>query len=521
MNNQNSDKIINEYTVSSDGKYLMRRLSDENDNRVSVSNIMLSSGEWDNDKLKVYFLDCINETEETGEILYDEDWKEPLANFLVAVFRFTEADAQTAKKEFRWKEFLKNSRKFSRDPDRLIEGGEVMATILPFLYLQFSAVKSVSLEKIRLITKDSKRIFWSHLKAQSVLCVREMESWIHNNSSDLEFAESPEREGLVGECRDFLKKWDPERIQAYLDEYISGQEIAKVEFAHICYEHIARIANPELKIRKSNYVMFGPTGSGKTELCRVIKKILPVPVEIIDASVITSNGFKGPDKEDIMFELMNTAKDIECGIIVMDEFDKLCMPSYDSHGSNVNKLIQGELLKMIEGTVLYSSKGYSSSELNTENITFICAGAFEGAFVKEIKNGFGFGSEDVDLNAGKSVTDCLEEFGMIPELAGRICSAIPLGKLEENDLYEILQSKKNNCIENIRKLYKAAYDSEIEFSEDALREICRKAALNGLGARGLSGIVENVCHANRARMSGKEKRVLRITEDMVKKAYTY
>ena len=184
----------------------------------------------------------------------------------------------------------------------------------------------------------------------------------------------------------------------------------------------------------------------------------------------------------------------------------------------MHRQVQGELLKMIEGTTLYRYSPQYTSEMDTEHITFVCAGAFEGAFRKDIHKGVGFGSIDEDRSAGKSVTECLEDYGMIPELAGRISSVIGLETLEEEELYDILVSKKNNCIENIRKLYRAAYHSEVDFSEDALRAVSSIAATRGLGARGLGSIVEQACHQGRGRLAGGSRGMLRITRDMVETA---
>ena len=294
--------------------------------------------------------------------------------------------------------------------------------------------------------------------------------------------------------RDFLSNNSPESLATQLKEYIAGQDEAVMAFSKICYEHVARLAHPEVIIKKSNCVMFGPTGCGKTEMIRVMERILPCPLDIIDANTITSEGFKGMDKEDVLSVLLDKrGLDFCDSIIVLDEFDKLCHPRHTSTGDDVNKEIQGQLLKMVEGDTMFLK--YSGVEVSvpTHQITFICAGSFDGAFTKDIQKGLGFGSVDVDNNKNKSLIDCLISFGMIPELAGRISTMIPLKKLTEEDLYQILTDTKNNCIESTKNLYRFAYNLDIQFSDEALREICGVALRLKLGARGLQGIVDTVC----------------------------
>ena len=381
------------------------------------------------------------------------------------------------------------------------------------LMLQAHVLSDLPEEELFRIT-DSKDLWqWTEQRMQAVFCLELLDSYMDGVMKD-ESSETS-NELVVSRCRTFLEEWTPEKIFEYLDAYISGQDSAKYEFSYMCFEHVARIAHLDMNIRKSNYVMYGPTGCGKTELARIVKNILPVPVEIIDASTITSNGFRGNDKEDILFDLVSQDSDLEYGIIIMDEFDKLCLPFFDGHGTNVHRGVQGELLKMIEGITLYRYGRYYTTEMSTENITFVCAGSFDGAFRQNVHKGVGFGSKDEDRNASKSLTECLEEYGMIPELAGRICAVIALEPLEEEELYDILVNKKNNCIENIQKLYKVAYNSEVDFSEDALRAVSSIAASSGLGARGLSGIVEQACHQGRRRLKSRNGKTLQITRDMV------
>lgn len=510
-------------------RLVMHYFEDENEKTREVRNIMLKEHDLEDHQLKYHLLICLKDMYPTP--VFSGIERICFINFVAMLHRYAEATYTKESGEIGfWAyfvkcvyEILKNHEGMAADFENYVpdyekrfkagisifkddKASECIRMVYSFLSGQFNAVASIPSEEIE-------KVF--NIKLEAVEA-RSLLNGLMEGKENIATEFVYENKDIVQRCKEFIKNQTPEKIYEYINKYISGQERAKQEFSSLCFEHVVRVANPQLKIRKSNYVMYGPTGCGKTELARVVKNILPVPVEILDASIITTNGFKGPDKEDIMFDLCASNPEIEHGIIILDEFDKLCIPTYDSHGGNVNKLIQGELLKMIEGTKLYRYKSDLTREMDTENITFICAGAFAGAFRKEIKNGMGFGSKDENLMAGKRVSKCLEEFGMIPELAGRICSSIPLNKLEEKDLYEILKNKENNCLDNIRKLYRAAYNAEIEFSDEALHEICREAAECELGARGLGGIVENICHLNQRKMYGKEKRVLRITTNMVR-----
>lgn len=297
--------------------------------------------------------------------------------------------------------------------------------------------------------------------------------------------------------REFLENWTPSRIISFLDTYMIGQDAAKNAMAHLCYEHIARIAHPGLRIRKTNYLMFGPTGCGKTEICRLMRRILPVPIEIVDASAITKNGFLGLQKEDLMLSLFQLHKNMGKGIVVLDEFDKLCRPNQSSNG-DISPTLQGQLLKMIEGTVMRKSSMHMQQgniQMNTEDITFICAGAFVGLMDKEKeKSPLGF-TGTLEKKREQMLPERLVKYGMIPELAGRISSYIELKDLSEEDLYMILTSAAENSLENIRKLFRAAYGLELQVSDEALRLISHHAYQMHVGARALNSFLEQVCRS--------------------------
>ena len=527
------------YTFTTDGSHMMRSW-EENGIRVArmAANMTEAKPQWGFIRLCNFMARCVREVQDETELKFDDP--RYVAEMLAFMYQKTANESKRRSGSHGlWMDIAEYTMAIVADRERV--AGDIKAmgeecltkfpriqafmngtageddTMAVFLsmWIQMNLMAGLDtniLSKIPISEKDAAR--WMFLKREAAGACSLLEQCVSKEAGGK--ADLPsEPDELTERCRTFLSGWDPESIYEYLDGYISGQEAAKTEFAQLCYEHVARIANLDLGIKKSNHVMFGPTGCGKTELARVMRSILPVPIEIVDSSVITNAGFKGSDKTDVMFELAAGNPNIEYGIVILDEFDKLCMPSHDSTGADVHRLVQGELLKMIEGTTLRRSTMGMSDELDTTNITFICAGAFEGAFDNHISRGLGFGSCDTDLNSGRTTMKCLEDFGMIPELAGRICSVIALDSLDEDDLYEILAHKKDNCIENMQKLFRAAYAKEVEFSDSAMREICRSAVANGLGARGLNGIVESVCHAGRSTAQGKG--VLHITDDMVRR----
>lgn len=315
-------------------------------------------------------------------------------------------------------------------------------------------------------------------------------------------------EELLPDLKDFLMRWSPKKIVEYLDRYIANQEDAKWELAFLCYEHVSRLKNRDASVKKTNCVMYGPTGCGKTELTRRIREIMPVPVEILDAGSITATGWSGPDKEELLYELKTSDPNIEYGIVILDEFDKACTPSHSAHGDDVSAKNQANLLKMIEGTKLFLNKRqrYSQSDkkkeesgfLDTTHISFICAGAFIGAFDKEKKQSIGFGAHDetVAENTQAYITENLIEFGVIPEMAGRIGlgRAIPLNELTEDDIYEIATQKQDTAYVSALKQIEQTYDIKIIIEEDAMREICHIVHEQKLGARPLQGVLQFLCH---------------------------
>ena len=349
-------------------------------------------------------------------------------------------------------------------------------------------------------------------------------------------AEKRRAAAKISPAETFLKKWDIMKIYDFLDETIAGQEDAKTLAAAILYEHIVRIVNPQAGLRKSNYLMYGPTGSGKTEIWRQLRIISPVPVFIMDSSEITMQGYKGNDKEDFFLAFSANALSMEKGIIVLDEFDKLCQRRTNSDGENVGRIVQSELLKMIEGGDLVVDKKI----FNTEAITFVCTGVFENLFGTG-KDGANGGSKDranngsddrsnedpkaeeaasaKETNAkGRDAADimrCLTEYGMLPELAGRISTIVELHELTLDHYYDILCNSKENCIFNLQKKYKLAYNIDLRVTEDAMREIAGTAQTARLGVRAMQGILERTCGKYIMDLLRENGHELTVTKEMI------
>lgn len=335
----------------------------------------------------------------------------------------------------------------------------------------------------------------------------------------------------------------PKELKSILDEYVIGQDKAKKVLSVAVYNHYKRIFMQEIsddvtELTKSNVLLIGPTGSGKTLLAQTIAKYLDVPLAIADATSLTEAGYVGDDVENVVTRLIQAAngdiKKAEQGIIFIDEIDKIARMS---ENRSITRDVSGEgvqqaLLKIVEGSQINvppkggrKHPGQDAVQLDTTNVLFICGGAFDG--MKDIigkrqgGNILGFNQEKKTKQEQDNIMELIEaddlvKYGLIPELIGRLHMTAILQEIDEDAMVHILTEPKNSLVKQYSKLF-TMDDVNLEFEEDALRAIAQAAKMRKTGARGLRSILEDIMLDVMYELPEYKGKTVTITKDVVNK----